>query len=103
MSAVRIGIEGSEDGCEAHWRAWATLVEFRPARARFLSGEEGVFRNLSASLITYFPVKPEAPKIIISYRGGDDDASMVEFGCKNEEDDRSWMDGVVGFNKSFVF
>lgn len=35
-------------------------------------GEEGVLRNLSASLRTYLPVKPDAPKIIRS--------NFVEFG-----------------------
>jgi len=41
-------------------------VGLRPARARDLRGEEGTLRNLRASLTTYFPVKPEAPKIIRS-------------------------------------
>lgn len=29
-----------------------------------------MLRNLRASLITYLPVKPEAPKIMTSYVGG---------------------------------
>jgi len=35
-------------------------------------GEDGVLRNLRASLRTYLPVKPDAPKIIRS--------NFVEFG-----------------------
>lgn len=63
MSAERIGIGGGEFGCAAHFRASASLLGFRPAKARDLTGEVGVLRNLRASLTTYFPVKPEAPRM----------------------------------------
>ena len=45
---------------------WVSLVGLRPAKAKVFRGEEGVLRNLRASLMTYLPVKPEAPKIIRS-------------------------------------
>lgn len=66
MSAVRMGIEGGGLGWEAQERAWVNFDSFRPAKARLFNGEEGVLRNLRASLITYLPVKPDAPKIMIS-------------------------------------
>lgn len=69
VSAVRIGIEGGGFGWVAQERAWVNFDSLRPAKARFFKGEEGVLRNLRASLITYLPVKPDAPKIIMSYGG----------------------------------
>lgn len=69
VSAVRIGIEREWEG-EAHWRACLTLVGLRPAKARFLIGEEGRLNNFKASLTTYLPVKPEAPNIITSNNSG---------------------------------
>lgn len=66
MSAVRIGIWGGGFGRAAHWRAWESLELLRPAIAKLFNGEEGALRNLRASLMTYLPVKPEAPKIITS-------------------------------------
>lgn len=55
---------GGGFGCEAHWRVWVSLVGLRPARAMVLRG--GWERNLRASLTTYLPVKPEAPRMIRS-------------------------------------
>lgn len=43
-----------------------SLAGLRPAKAMDLSGEEGTLRNLRASLTTYLPVKPEAPKMMRS-------------------------------------
>lgn len=42
VSAVRIGISGGGFGWEAHLRVWVNFVGLRPARARVLSGEDGV-------------------------------------------------------------
>lgn len=50
----------------AQERAWLNFDSLLPAKAMFFNGEEGVLRNLRASLITYLPVKPDAPKIIMS-------------------------------------
>lgn len=66
VSAVRMGIEGGGFGWVAQERAWLIFDSFLPAKARFFNGEQGVLRNLRASLITYLPVKPDAPKIIMS-------------------------------------
>lgn len=69
MSAVRIGIGGGGFGHVAHLRDWESLLGFLPAKAMDFRGEEGAFRNFRASLITYLPVKPEAPKMIRSKSG----------------------------------
>ena len=67
VSAVRIGIAGGGWGWAAHSRACASFEGFRPARARVLRGDEELAsKNLRASLTTYLPVKPEAPRMIIS-------------------------------------
>lgn len=66
MSAVRRGMSGWEFGPEAHLRASESLDGLRPANASDLRGELGVLRNFRASRTTYFPVKPEAPKITTS-------------------------------------
>lgn len=67
VSAVIIAMEeGGELGWAAHWRVWFSLVRLRPAKARVLKGEEGEFRNFKASLTTYLPVNPEAPRITMS-------------------------------------
>ena len=66
VSAVRMGIAGGGLGWVAHSRACANFEGFRPARARVLRGEKGLPRNLRASLTTYLPVKPEAPRMMIS-------------------------------------
>ena len=69
VSAVMMGIGGGGSGWVAHFRVWVSLAGFRPAKAMDLRGEDGVFRNFTASLTTYLPVKPEAPRIIRSYGG----------------------------------
>lgn len=72
VSAVRIGRPGGGGfGWAAHLRDWVILEWDRPAKARVLrgDGEDGVWRNLRASLMTYLPVKPEAPNITTSYLG----------------------------------
>lgn len=67
VSAVRIGMAGGESGWAAHCKACANLEGFRPARARVLRGVEGLLRrNLRASRTTYLPVKPEAPRMMMS-------------------------------------
>lgn len=66
VSAVRMGMGGGGFGWEAHWRVWVSFVGLRPAKARDFRGEEGVLRNLRASFTTYFPVKPEAPRMMRS-------------------------------------
>lgn len=66
VSAVIMGMDGGEFGWAAHLRVWVSLVGLRPAKARDLRGEAGVFRNFRASLTTYLPVKPEAPRIMRS-------------------------------------
>lgn len=60
------GMVGGDDEDEAHFKASESLDEFRPAKARVLKGEFGVLRNLRASRITYLPVKPDAPKMMMS-------------------------------------
>lgn len=62
-----MGIGGGGSGWVAHLRVWVSLAGLRPARAMEPRGEDGVLRNLSASLTTYLPVKPEAPRIMRSY------------------------------------
>lgn len=57
-------IVGGGLGFEAHFRVWDSFVGFRPAMAMELRGD--LLRNLSASLRTYLPVKPEAPRIMRS-------------------------------------
>lgn len=65
VSAVRMGMEGGGGfGAAAHLSDWVNFDGFRPAKAMDLSGE--VLRNLRASRTTYFPVKPEAPRIMMS-------------------------------------
>lgn len=65
---MRIGIWGGGFcGWAAHFRVSLSFVGLRPAKARDLRGEEGVFRNFKASWTTYLPVNPEAPNITTSY------------------------------------
>lgn len=64
---MRRGILGGGFGRDAHRRASESLDVLRPAKARVLRGEFGTLRNLRASRTTYLPVKPEAPKITMSY------------------------------------
>lgn len=66
VSAWRMGRDGGGLGFEAHWRVWASFVGLRPAMAMEVRGEDDVLRNLRASLRTYLPVKPDAPRIIRS-------------------------------------
>lgn len=84
VSAVMSGMEGrdvEEEEEEAHFRVWANLVELRPAKARVLRGEFGVLTNLRASLTTYLPVKPDAPKMIMSYVIGCCSSAICEIDC----------------------
>lgn len=64
MSAVMMGMLTCEG--LAHFKASVSLDGFLPAKAKVLSGEFGVLRNLSISRTTYFPVKPDAPKMMMS-------------------------------------
>lgn len=67
MSARRIGMGGGGLGWEDQIRVWASFVGFRPAMAMAMEVRgDWVLRNLRASLRTYLPVKPEAPRIIRS-------------------------------------
>lgn len=62
-------IVGGGLGFEAQFRVWDSFVGFRPAMAMELRGDcdcDELLRNLSASLRTYLPVKPEAPRIMRS-------------------------------------
>lgn len=61
-----IGMEGGAEGYAAHWSAADIFDLLRPARAMVLSGELGTERCFRASRITYFPVNPDAPNMIIS-------------------------------------
>ena len=55
-----MGIGGGGSGWVAHFRVWVSLAGFQPVKAMDLREEDGVFRNFSASLTTYLPMKPEA-------------------------------------------
>lgn len=66
VSAVIRVISGGGSGWAAQTRAWERRVVLRPAKAMDLRGEDGEFKNLRASLITYLPVNPEAPRIMRS-------------------------------------
>lgn len=63
---MRRGILGGRCGEAAQLRASDSLDGLRPAKARDLRGELGTLRNLIASRTTYFPVNPEAPRIMTS-------------------------------------
>lgn len=68
---------GGGSGRVAHWRVWVSFEGLRPAMAMELNlrvddeDEEVLLRNLRASLRTYLPVKPDAPRIIRSNVGAD--------------------------------
>lgn len=90
VSAVRMGRDGGGLGRDAHCRAWVSFEGLRPAMAMEVRGEEGLLRNLSASRRTYFPVKPEAPRMMRSKRSpplglGFTWSGSISGGCREEE------------------
>nr|GEY83692.1 hypothetical protein [Tanacetum cinerariifolium] len=67
MSVVMMGMLLGYDGW-AQFKACVSLDGFLPAKAKVLRGELLLLllRNLRVSRTTYFPVKPDAPKITMS-------------------------------------